>query len=833
MKIRLNCWEHFNCKEAGCPVYGQETKRCWLEPGTRCNGQPQPLFADKVGRCLACEIFKQAMDDTLVRETIDKLQTQPHSRIFESEGLGHEQTKGFFEVFEMLARLSKGDTTVRIETASNSRLFNTMKLLLNNLAENMQEIIGNSHEMAIGLCEHYETLNRISVGDFTARSPEDSTNELVAKLGALINKEVDALTSALAQAKKAEGVRQSQLNFLQTLIDTIPNPIFYKDTSGRYLGCNKAYETYVGLSQDELVGKTVHGLWLRELADRYQQQDQELFDSPGMQAYEDFIVYHDGTLRDVVFNKATFQENDGSVGGLVGVILDITERKLAEDALVFRNILLSAQQESSIDGILVVDENANILSCNRRFVEIMGIPPQLLETKDDRLALDFVASRVVNREHFLEKVQYLYAHQHETCRDEMALLDGTTLDRYTAPLHGPDGRYYGRLWTFRDITERKAAEKEIKDAYQQMLNIVEFLPDATFAVDLDKRVIAWNRAMERMTGVAKADILGKGDYEYALPFYGVRRPILIDLLGKDNYDLTPHYSYVQKEDNTLFTQVVLPPLNNRDARFVSSTASPLFDNQGNQVGSIQSIRDLTENKRIEEEKTRLEVQLKHAGMIQSVMVQLGHDLKTPLTPLFTLLPIIGERISDPKLKRMVDICCVNAHQINELTDKTLNFATLSSMLSSDKRQDITLAGAVKELLTANFGGIPCEYDIAADIVVRTEPDQLNELLTNLISNAVRFSPAQGIVRITAAQTATDVTIAIRDNGIGLAPEHAERIFDEFFKVDESRHELATPGLGLSICKRIVQNHQGRIWAESPGKGKGTTIYFTLPRNTDI
>jgi len=831
MNIRLNCWEYFNCKEAECPVYGLESKRCWLEPGTRCNGEGQPLFSDKVGRCLVCEIFRQAMDDTLVRETIDNLQAQPHSRIFASEGHGHEPAKGFFEVFEVLARLSKGDTTVRIATVSDSRLFNALKLLLNNLAENMQEIIGNSHEMAIGLCEHYETLNRISVGDFTARSPEDSTNELVAKLGALINKEADALTSALAQAKKAEAVRQSQLNFLQTLIDTIPSPIFYKDAAGRYLGCNKAYEAYVGLSQDELAGKTVHGLWLRELADRYHQQDRELFENPGMQVYEDFIVYHDGTLRDVIFNKATFQESDGSVGGLVGVILDITERKLAEDALVFRNILLSAQQESSIDGILVVDENANILSYNRRFVEIMGIPPQLLENKDDRLALEFVAGRVVDPESFLERVGYLYAHQHETCRDEMVLLDGTTLDRYSAPLHGPDGRYYGRLWTFRDITERKAAEKKIKDAYQQMLNIVEFLPDATFAVDLDKRVIAWNRAMEKLTGVAKAEILGKGDYEYALPLYGVRRPILIDLLGKDDYDLTPHYSYVQKEDNTLFTQVVLPPLNNRDARFVSCTASPLFDNQGNQVGSIQSIRDLTESKRIEEEKTRLEVRLQHSGMIQSVMVQLGHDLKTPLTPLFTLLPIISRQLSDPKLKRMVDICCANAHQINELTDKTLNFATLSSMLSSDKRKSIVLANALAELLTANFGSISCEHAIAPDVVVRAEPDQLNQLFTNLISNAVRFSPAQGVVCITAKQTATDVTVAVRDNGIGLAPEHLERVFDEFFKVDESRHEPAKPGLGLSICRRIVHNHQGRIWAESPGRGKGTTIYFTLPRNS--
>jgi signal transduction histidine kinase len=111
--------------------------------------------------------------------------------------------------------------------------------------------------------------------------------------------------------------------------------------------------------------------------------------------------------------------------------------------------------------------------------------------------------------------------------------------------------------------------------------------------------------------------------------------------------------------------------------------------------------------------------------------------------------------------------------------------------------------------------------------VQAVPDQLRELFANLIANTVRFSPEKGVIRITAEQQAATVTVAIHDDGIGIEAAHLERIFDEFFKADESRHDLDAAGLGLSICKRIVFNHHGRIWAESPGLGKGTTIRFTL------
>lgn len=119
-------------------------------------------------------------------------------------------------------------------------------------------------------------------------------------------------------------------HFLQTLIDAIPNPIFYKDIHGLYQGCNAAFETYLGMHKSKIVGKSVYDVAPRELADKYNAMDMELFNKGGLQVYESSVRYADGNIHDVIFNNATFTNADGSVGGLVGVMLDISERKEAE-----------------------------------------------------------------------------------------------------------------------------------------------------------------------------------------------------------------------------------------------------------------------------------------------------------------------------------------------------------------------------------------------------------------------------------------------------------------------------------------------------------------------
>ncbi|HLP40227.1 MAG TPA: response regulator [Fibrobacteria bacterium] len=138
------------------------------------------------------------------------------------------------------------------------------------------------------------------------------------------------------------------------------------------------------------------------------------------------------------------------------------EQKQSESELRFRNILLSTQQEVSIDGILVVDEGGKIISCNRNYITMWNIPPEVFESKSADLVLQSVLGNLAEPEEYVRKVKYLYEQKKETSRDEIPLKDGRTFDRYSAPMFGPDNKYYGRVWFFRDITESKRAEEEIK-----------------------------------------------------------------------------------------------------------------------------------------------------------------------------------------------------------------------------------------------------------------------------------------------------------------------------------------------------------------------------------
>ncbi len=137
----------------------------------------------------------------------------------------------------------------------------------------------------------------------------------------------------ITDQKHIQATLQEQLHFLQVLLDAIPTPVFYKDCQGRYLGCNFALEKCLGLSKQQVVGKTVHEIMPEDWAKRYARADQELFQHQSTQSYESSMTYADGIKRDVLFNKATFLKPDGNLGGLVGTVLNITELKQVEKAL--------------------------------------------------------------------------------------------------------------------------------------------------------------------------------------------------------------------------------------------------------------------------------------------------------------------------------------------------------------------------------------------------------------------------------------------------------------------------------------------------------------------
>ena len=184
---------------------------------------------------------------------------------------------------------------------------------------------------------------------------------------------------------------------------------------------------------------------------------------------------------------------------------------------------------------------------------------------------------------------------------------GTKYETYFAPVNkyfsvsafSPKEDLYITLAT--DITRRKKAEEETRIERQKLLGIIEFLPDATFVIDENKKVIAWNKAIEDMTGTSEDEMIGKGDYAYSIPFYGERRPILVDLIFLSEEEVESKYTYVKREGKTLFAEVYVSNLFGGRGAFIFVKASPLYDYNGNLVGSIETVRDITEQKKAEEE----------------------------------------------------------------------------------------------------------------------------------------------------------------------------------------------------------------------------------------
>jgi two-component system, sensor histidine kinase and response regulator len=194
---------------------------------------------------------------------------------------------------------------------------------------------------------------------------------------------------------------------------------------------------------------------------------------------------------------------------------DITEQKQAEENLQFANAILRTQQETSPDGILVVDENSRIISFNQRFVDMWGLSADCLELQYDEPVLQSASERVIKSAEFLEEVKHVYKHRSEKSHDEIALIGGITFERHSAPMFRPDGKYYGRVWYFRDITERKRAEESLRQEQQFSKLALDSLPGIFYLYTYpENRLVLWNKQHESLLGFEAEEMKGRfiGDW---------------------------------------------------------------------------------------------------------------------------------------------------------------------------------------------------------------------------------------------------------------------------------------------------------------------------------
>jgi two-component system cell cycle sensor histidine kinase/response regulator CckA len=271
-----------------------------------------------------------------------------------------------------------------------------------------------------------------------------------------------------SMVKKAEGRTEElakSLSMLRATLEATTDGILAVDGRGKVTGCNSRFVEMWHLPREFMGSEMESEMLERALPQlRYPTQFiakvEELYADPEAESF-DTLEFLDGRVFER-FSKP--QRIEGSVVGRVWSFRDVSERKRAEGELRFKTAFLEAQVNCSFDGILVVDSLGKKLVQNQRLNELWNIPPHVAQDDDDQKQIQFVMNQVRNKEEFVAKIVYLYAHPGETSRDEVTLTDGTVMDRYSYPVVAGDGTYYGRIWSFRDITDRRRFEEQLRQA---------------------------------------------------------------------------------------------------------------------------------------------------------------------------------------------------------------------------------------------------------------------------------------------------------------------------------------------------------------------------------
>ena len=280
------------------------------------------------------------------------------------------------------------------------------------------------------------------------------------------------------------------------------------------------------------------------------------------------------------------------------------------------------------DATFVIDLNGKVIMWNSAMEMLTSIPRDaVLEKGNYEYALPFykerrpmLANLIFMPEVEIEKKYDTVERIGDTLVVEIFIPDfrpgGTYLWAKASPLYNSEGEIVGAIETIRDITDRKRAEQEIIRSRRSLADILSFLPDATFVIGSDGKVIAWNSAMEMLTSIPADSMLGKGNYEYALPFYKQRRPMLADLIFMPDTEIEKKYNTVERVGvDTLVVDVFIPDFRPGGA-YLWAKASPLYDSQGEITGAIETIRDITERREMEGQLARSNAELQIAAEIQ-------------------------------------------------------------------------------------------------------------------------------------------------------------------------------------------------------------------------
>lgn len=377
-----------------------------------------------------------------------------------------------------------------------------------------------------------------------------------------------------------------------------------------------------------------------------------------------------------------------------------------------------------------------------------------------------------------------------------------------------------------DITERKKMEQDIRQRKEYAELLFRLVPIAIFTVDRDRRITSWNKKAEEITGYSAEEVAGKECLAFALSPCKEKCGLYADDVKKP----------VIGKECTIRTK-------NGQLRIVSKNADILKDEKGNVIGGIESFDDITQLKQTEEELKKAKDAADIANRTKSgFLANMSHELRTPLNAIIGFSELLRDEsfgpLNDRQKEYVTDIWQSGKHPLSLIND----ILDLSKVEAGKMELELGEFD-VKKVLESSISmikekamrhNISIVRDIRDDMgVILADERKFKQIMFNLLSNAAKFTPDGGKIGIEAKITEDkEVLITVWDTGIGIEENDKARIFKEFEQIDSSySRKYAGTGLGMSLTKKFVELHGGKIWFESDGSGKGSRFSFILPKHS--